>query len=121
MPKKNTYANRKPPTTREVAEYELLYPLLESLLEEVRELSKKKQDGVLNTLKVKMINKVLIRIKEILKEDAAAEFVALLDEDTLPTNSDALFMLVQFKSAMDQYKKKYHGGAARNWTWETID
>lgn len=95
-------------TTKEVEEYELLRPLLVSLLEEVKELSKKKQDGVLNLLKVKMINKLLIRIKELLKKEAASEFIELLDEETMPTNSDALFMLVQFQTALQQYYSKYY-------------
>ena len=95
-------------TKKEVEEYDLLRPLLESLLEEVKELSKKKQDGLLNILKVKMINKLLIRIKELLKKEATSEFIDLLDEETMPTNSDALFILVQFQSALQQYYSKYY-------------
>jgi hypothetical protein len=43
-------------TKQDVEEYSLLYPLLDSLLTEIKELSKKKQDGVLNEMKVKMAN-----------------------------------------------------------------
>lgn len=119
MSKKKFETSRKPPSKKEVEEFELLFPLLESLLFEVKALSQKKQDGVLNPLKVKMINKVLIRIKALLKSEATAEFIELLDEESLPTNSDALFMIVQFKSAMEQFKQKYHGDRNFDYSWET--
>jgi len=96
------------PSNENVEEFEMLFPLLESLMMEVKALSQKKQDGALNPLKVKMINKVLSRIKNLLKDDPSSEFIELLDEETLPTNSDALFMIVQFKSAMEQFKNKYY-------------
>ena len=44
-------------TTEEKAtKYEMLFPMFEAVNDEVKELSKKKQDDVLNKLKVKMIN-----------------------------------------------------------------
>lgn len=121
MAKKKFIETKKPPTKKDVEEYELLYPMLESLMFEVKALSQKKQDGLLNALKVKMINKILNRIKTLLANDPSSEFIELLDEETLPTNSDALFMIVQFKSAMSQYKNKYHGDRDFDFSWETSD
>jgi hypothetical protein len=77
-----------PPTAKDVEEFELLLPLLEAMLAEVRALSQKKQDGALNPLKIKMINKILVRIKDVLRNEPTSAFVELLDEVTLPTNSD---------------------------------
>lgn len=68
-----------------------------------------------------MINKILTRIKSILKNDASSEFIDLLDETALPTNSDALFIIVQFKSAMEQFKNKYHRDRDFDFSWETGD
>lgn len=121
MAKKKFVQKNTPPSKKDVEEFELLFPMLDSLMFEVKALSQKKQDGVLNTLKVKMINKIISRIKELLKNDPSAEFIELLDEEALPTNSDALFMIVQFKSAMEQFKNKYHGDRDFEYSWETSD
>jgi len=105
---KNNQTARKHITDKESNEYDLLFPLLIALLKEVRELSKKKQDDALNKNKVKIINNVLIRIKELLKGEDSHYFLELLDLDSLPSNSDALFMLVQFESGLKQFRAKYY-------------
>jgi len=96
------------PNLEDVQKFEMLYPLLISDLSELRELSKKKQDEPLNKFKVNTINKKLVQIKEILKNEPTSAFLELFDDDTFPSNSDAVLMLAQFKSALDQYKQKYH-------------
>lgn len=105
MPKKNEQVNR--PTTVQTSKFDLLQPMLYTALEEMREFSKKKQDGVLNPLKVKVINRLLIDIKEILISDPSSEYLDLLDEDTLPQNSDAVLVLGQFHAAMKQFRTKH--------------
>ncbi len=96
-------------TTKEkVSKFQLLYPMLNSIYTEIKELSKKKQDDTLNKLKVRMINKILKQIKELLDSEPAAEFIDLLDDATLPTNSDAVLTLAQFKTAMGQFSSKYY-------------
>ncbi len=92
----------------EAEEYELLNPLLRSLLTEMKELSKKKQDGVVNKLKVTIVNKILERIRGLLEKEPTSRFIALLDDETLPTNSDVVLILAQFKAAMDQYHSEYY-------------
>jgi hypothetical protein len=91
-----------------VAEYQLLKPLFQSFHHEMVELSKKKPDGLLNKLKVSMINKVLIRIKALLSKEPTNEFVNPLDDESLPTNSYAVIILSQFESAMRQFHSKYY-------------
>lgn len=105
---KKIYKNDNLPTSDEVKRFEMLYPMLKSDTDEIRELSKKKQDEPLNPFKVKIINKKLEQIKELLKNEPSNEYLELLDEDTLPTNSDAILMLTQFINAMGQFKKKYY-------------
>lgn len=115
------------PTNTEVEQFEMLYPMLLADLTEIRSLSSKKQDGMLNKLKVNAINKKLTLIKNILKNEPTTEFLEILDDETLPTNSDAVYLMVQFKSAMDQYKSKYYTRDDDNgeysmdqeWSWKT--
>lgn len=93
----------------DAAQFDMLYPILLSVYEEIKEFSKKKQDGTLNAVKVKMTNRILSKVKTVLAKDPAVEFLDLLDEQTLPTNSDAVLIIAQFKSAMAQYRQKHHG------------
>jgi len=90
-------------------EHDLLAPLLHSVLGEVKEFTKKKQDEPLNKLKVRAANKILSRIRALLATEPTFEFLELLDEDTLPTNSDAVIIMAQHVSSMKQFKDNYHG------------
>ncbi len=96
-------------TTKEkAAKHDMLSPMLDGIYNEAKELSKKKQADVLNELKVKMINRILQQIKELLAEEPTADFIDLLDNETLPTNSDAVLILAQFRSAMAQFENSYY-------------
>ena len=115
------------PTDADVAQFEMLFPMLVADLGEIRNLSNKKQDGVLNKLKVNAIDKKLILIKGILRSEPTTEFLEILDEATLPTNSDAVYMMVQFKSAMEHFKAKHYTrdddedqySLDQEWSWKT--
>jgi len=107
MSKKNLSKNKI--TKAEADQYEMLYPILSSVYDEIKELSKKKQDGVLNEVKVKMANRILSKVKTLLAEDPTNEFLDLLDVDNLPSNSDAVLIIAQFRAAMHQYKDKHFG------------
>ena len=116
------------PTSADVTKFKMLYPLINSDLDEIRELSKKKQDEPLNKFKVKTINKKLVQIQEILKTEPTHEFLELLDEDTFPSNSDAVLMISQFVKAMDQFKQRYYSNDGSEFglrdernTWKTKD
>jgi hypothetical protein len=125
---KKTYKNENLPTTDEVKKFEMLFPMLDSDIAEIRELSKKKQDEPLNPFKVKIINKKLGQIKKLLKNEPSSEYLELLDEDSLPTNSDAVLMLTQFINSLKQFKKKYYESDGSDidvfgakYTWKTKD
>lgn len=112
--------NQSLPTNVQTEKYELLLPLLKSVLFEVKELSKKKQDEPLNKLKVGMINKILSQIKtEVLNDDPSIEFLDLLDDATLPTNSDAVLIIAQYDAAMSQFHGKHHGWDGSETRWFT--
>lgn len=97
------------PSEKQVEKYERLSPLLKSIFEEMKEFSKKKPDGPLNQLKVKMINKILKQVKDFLSSEPTVEFLELLDDETLPTNSDAVLIIGQFRAVLDQFKSKFYG------------
>ena len=91
--------------------YEVVRPLLHSAYSEVKVMSGKKQS----------LDKVLI----LLKDEPTIEFLQKLDEDDLPTNSDAVLILSQSLSAMDQFHLKYFHSdeweAFRTGKWQTED
>jgi hypothetical protein len=111
-------ASQSPPTNVQTEKYELLHPLLKSILFEVKELSKKKQDEPLNKLKVRMVNKILSQIKtDVLNDDPSREFLDLLDDETLPTNSDAVLIIAQYDAAMNQFHEKHYGRDKSTYTY----
>jgi hypothetical protein len=109
------------PTKELTQQFDMLFPILESVYNETKELSKKKQDGALNETKVKIANRVLSKVKIILKDDPTLEFLDLLDEVTLPTNSDAVMIIAQFKAAMQQFKNKHYDTTELDEFWNTSD
>lgn len=96
------------PTNAIATKFDLLSLMLISALNEMREFSKKKQDGVLNPLKVKLINRLLNDIKTILTSESSVQYLELLDEDSLPQNSDVVLILGQYKAAMDQFHNEFY-------------
>jgi hypothetical protein len=97
------------PTEEQAATYDRLVPMLEAAHREMTELSKKKQDGIVNTLKIKMLNRLLGELSKIIANDPSHAFVDMLDEETLPQNSDAVLILSQWQAALKQYKDRHHG------------
>lgn len=100
----------KLPTNQIVEKFEMLSPMLEAVFIEIQNLSKKKQNDSLNELKVKMINKILENFKEMLVDEPTIQFLDLLDDQTLPSNSDCVLILAQYRSALRQFKSEYYHG-----------
>lgn len=110
------------PTKEVVDKFILLLPMLESLLQEIREFSKKKPDSPLSKLRVNVINRVLKDIKDILGADPSINYLDILDEDTLPQNGDATLILGQYKAAMIQFKEKHYDHHSKyGWGWNLDD
>ena len=106
------------PTDAQVVKFQMLNELADSIYIEMKEFSKKKPDDALNAFKVKNVNRVLTQLKDFLKEEPTVSFLDLLDEQTLPSNSDAILIIGQFKAAMDNYRKKYTTNYQR---WKTAE
>ncbi|WFE58611.1 hypothetical protein [Micromonospora sp. WMMD712] len=105
-------ASSPSPTEEQAATYDRLVPMLEAAHREMTELSKKKQDGIVNTLKIKMLNRLLGELSKIIESDPSHAFVDMLDEETLPQNSDAVLILSQWHAALKQYKARHYGQEA---------
>lgn len=101
-------------TAENIEKFKMLEELLDSIYLEMKEFSKKKPDEPLNTFKVKNVNRVLSQLKELLKDEPTIEFLDLLDDETLPTNSDAILIIGQFQASMKRYRSKYTDDY-RNW------
>ena len=110
--------NTKLPTDAEIVKFLMWNELIESIYIEMKEFSKKKPDDTLNDFKVKNVNRVLAEIKDFLKDEPTVNFLDLLDSEALPSNSDAILIIGQFKAAIDNYKKKYKNSYGR---WTTVE
>lgn len=112
-------SKQKLPTEAQIQKFEMLDKLIDSIAREMKEFSKKKPDEPLNKFKVKNINRILEPIKEILKDEPTSEFLDLLDDETLPSNSDAILIIGQFKASMNQFHSEYflyERGTGNRWS-----
>jgi hypothetical protein len=97
------------PSNKNIDDFELLEKMLDALACEFRELSKKKQEGVLNLTKVKMVNRILKPLKEnLLINEPSQIFLDLLDENEIPNNSDVVLIISQYEKALSEFEDKYH-------------
>lgn len=78
------------------------------LIKEIRGLSKKKPDATMSSGKVKIINRVLLDLKNILENEPEGKFLDLLDDKELPQTSDAVLVMVQYETVLCAFKNRYH-------------
>jgi len=96
------------PTEKNIEDFKLLREMLSSQRSEYNLLSKKKADSQLNTMKIKILNRVLEPIREIFEHEESYQFLDTLSEDDLPTNSDVVLILSQFETAIERFTGKYY-------------
>ena len=82
--------------------------MLKSQRKEFDILSKKKPDDQLNKIKIKMVNRVLEPLNEILKHESSHKFLDILEEDDMPTNSDVVLIISQYETAISEFWDKYY-------------
>ena len=95
------------PTEKNIADYSLLTDMLYAQRQEFGLLSKKKSDGQLNKMKIKMVNRVLEPLNELLKNEPSHKFLDILSEVDMPTNSDVVLIISQYEKALLNFKNKY--------------
>jgi len=103
------------PTDKNVENYKLLKDMLSAQKIEFDILSKKKADGQLNSMKIKMVNRVLEPLKELFKQEESYNFLDTLNEDEIPTNSDVVLIISQYETAINEFKNKYY----HDYRWHT--
>jgi hypothetical protein len=106
-------------TEIKVQVYESTRPIFQSLLKEIKELSKKKPEATMSTGKVKIINRVLIDLLTILKDEPTGKYLDALDDEALPQMSDAVLTMVQFESALSSFFGRYNQNRFGDRLWIT--
>jgi hypothetical protein len=97
-------------TTSERADlHDTTMPLLNSMYGEFKDLAKKNPDSVVSKSKIGVVNRLLEKVRIVLEEDESLHFLDLLDQDDVPQVSDVTLMLSQYVSAMDSFKRRFHG------------
>lgn len=104
QPKKTKQQDKESPQDQ----YNLLYAMLKSAYIELRELSKKSPNEALSILKVRMLNRILSKLQEFTSKEPTIEYLELLDEESIPSTSDALLILSQYAGALTNYYKRHH-------------
>ena len=106
-------------TEEQIEVFEKTEAQLEELCKEIRELSKKKTDGVVGKWKLKYVNKLIERLNEIMGQKyrpfEGFERFAFL---AVPTYSDVVMMLGQYENCMDKmrYDNVYENSLG-HWWW----
>src|SRR3990172_10605589 len=95
------------PTEKNIEDYSLLKDMLHAQRQEFDLLSKKKSDGQLNKMKIKIVNRVIEPLNELLKNESSHKFLDVLNEDDMPTNSDVVLIISQYEKALLNFKNKY--------------
>lgn len=95
-------------------EYNLLAEMLKATYLEMKDMSKKAPNDNLKPFKVTSLNRILNRSKDFFAEEPASDFLALLDIDELPSNSDTVLIMSQYVAAFTEFYKKYGGFGGNN-------
>ena len=103
MNKKNNWL----PTEKDIENYSLLMDMLHAQRQEFALLSKKKSDGPLNKMKIKMVNRVIEPLNELLINEPSHKFLDVLNEDEMPTNSDVVLIISQYEKALQNFRNRY--------------
>jgi hypothetical protein len=106
-------------TDAAVRVYESTRPIFQSLLKEIKELSRKKPEATMSAGKVKIINRVLNDLLTILKDEPTGKYLDALDDEALPQMSDAVLTMVQFESALSSFYSRYNHGTFGDRFWVT--
>jgi hypothetical protein len=96
------------PSEADISQFKMLSELVDAVYIEMKELSKKKPDDLLNKFKVKSVNRVIEKLKVLLMSEPTVEFLDVLDEESLPSNSDSVLIISQHIAALKQFKSKYY-------------
>ena len=94
----------------DIQEFEKLIGQLKALHAEISQLSKKSPNDGINTFKLTLINRAILRANTIL----GVEYVPLDDfegfnEDDVPSNSDITMVIAQYLEEAERYRSNHVG------------
>jgi hypothetical protein len=104
-------------TNIKASTHDTTMPLLNSMYAEFKELAKKKPEAAVSKNKIMVVNRLLERIRSVLKDEESIEFLDTLDEDNMPQTSDVTLMLSQYEAAMSGFKNRYYGWDGHEHVW----
>ena len=91
--------------------YGMYNPFFNGLYNEFRQQTRKNPDKQVNQYKAESINKVLKPLKDMMKGEAYADLLGLIETaeegETGMTCSDVMILLTQYKSALAKYHKSH--------------
>jgi hypothetical protein len=99
----------KRPTKAQADQFDTLEPQVKSFHVELSKFSKSKEMP-LSAAKVKMINRVLTQVRDLLADDPVVGLLEPLDDDLVPLYSDGVLILGQYVAAMAEYRNMH-------WSW----
>ena len=105
-------------TTKEKADsYDVTMPLLKAMYVEFKALSSKKPDAAVSKSKIKIANRLLEKVREVLEDSSAIDFLDLLEEDDVPQVSDVTLILSQDVASMEAFHKIHYGYYEHKHQW----
>ena len=113
------YDKNAAPTDQQVEKYNYLSPMLDAALNELREFSKKKQDGIISDTKIKIVNRLLRNLAEVLVGEPSAGYLDTLSEEEVTQNSDAVLIVGQYRAALDTFESSHTRRIDHRKTWIT--
>ena len=113
------YDKERAPSQEQVEKFTYLSPMLDSALTEMREFSKRKQEGIVSATKLKILNRLLSDIREVASGEETVNYLDPLDEEELPQNSDVVLVLGQYRAALDTFGDAHHRRVLGEHRWVT--
>lgn len=109
-------------TVEQIADFEKILAQLKSFYVDTNVLVKKNPREEMNTFKLKLINKVLVKANAIVGDSKPfADFTEFNIDEDMPNNSDVSMILGQYISCMEVIKKDNVHPYSGRWYWKTTD
>lgn len=104
-------------TRDEIATFDKAATQLDSFYTETAILVKKDPKAEMNTFKLKLINKVLIKANEILGDMKPFDDFSEFDLDDMPNNGDVAIILGQYINCLEELRKNNIHMYSGSWYW----
>lgn len=105
-----------------INEFEKIFVQLRGFYEDINVLVKKSPKDEVDTFKLKLINKVLVKANEIIADSKPFDDFMEFDIDgDMPNNGDVAMILGQYINCMEVVKKDNVHPYSGRWYWKTDD